>query len=332
MLTQFVKEHLKNSKNLLAFSAGVDSSALFLILLKEQINFDIAFVNYNLREQAKDEEEYAKELAKRYNKKIFIANAPKFKSNFEANAREFRYDFFTKIIKKHNYKNLLTAHQLNDKLEWFLMRFSKGAGIDELASISEISFRDDYNIIRPLLNYTKSELLELLKKENFKYFIDSSNFNIKYERNRFRPLVNELLKNNKKSGFLKSFEILQNEQELINLSCQKIYKNKKLLIAKVNNNLFTKNCIAKFLKELGYVISFKDREQFNYLQSAVIGRKWAVEINNNFLFIAPYIKEPLSKDFKEKCRKAKIPPKIRGYLFKENLDLNEIKITLLIQT
>jgi tRNA(Ile)-lysidine synthase len=327
MLNKFIKEFLKDNKNLLAFSAGVDSSALFLILLKERISFDIAFVNYNLREQSKLEEEYAKELAKKYDKKIYIASAPKFKSNFEAQAREFRYNFFKEIINKHNYANLLTAHQLNDKLEWFLMRFSKGAGISELSAMNEFGYKDGYNIIRPLLNYTKSELLELLEKESFKYFIDSSNFDKKYERNRFRPLVNTLLKEGKK-GFLKSFEILQNEQELINLSCQIIYRQKELLIAKVNNNLFIKNCVAKLLKELKYVISHKDREQFCYLTSAVIGRKWAIEIENNYIFIAPYIKMPLTKDFKEKCRKAKIPPKIRGYIFKNNLDINKIKLSI----
>ena len=328
MLNSNVVQLLKECKNLLAFSAGVDSSALFLILLKEQINFDIAIVNYNLREQAKDEELYAKELAKKYKKKIFIANAPKFDSNFEANAREFRYNFFKEIISKHNYANLLTAHQLNDKLEWFLMRFSKGAGVSELSGMSEISFKDGYNIIRPLLNYTKSELLELLEKESFKYFIDSSNFNKKYERNRFRPIVNELL-NGKKSGFLKSFEILQNEQKLINLSCQKVFKKNLLLVAKIDCKNFINNCISKYLKELGYLITKKDRELFKDLKSAVVGRKWAIEIEDNFLYIAPYIKVPLSKEFKERCRKAKIPPKVRGYIFKCGFDIYEIRERLL---
>ena len=46
---------IKNSKNLLAFSGGVDSSALFFLLLNHKIDFDIAIVNYNTREQSKDE-------------------------------------------------------------------------------------------------------------------------------------------------------------------------------------------------------------------------------------------------------------------------------------
>ena len=55
---------INTKKNLLAFSAGVDSSALFFILLEKDIEFDIAIVDYNLRIQSKDEIQYAKQLAK----------------------------------------------------------------------------------------------------------------------------------------------------------------------------------------------------------------------------------------------------------------------------
>ena len=60
------------SSNLLAFSAGVDSTALFFYLLEKNIPFDIAIVNYHTRATSDEEVEYAKNLAKRYNKKIFI--------------------------------------------------------------------------------------------------------------------------------------------------------------------------------------------------------------------------------------------------------------------
>ena len=63
MLKNSSLEKLRGKKNLLAFSAGVDSSALFFILLQNKIKFDIAIVNYNIREQSKEETQYAKELA-----------------------------------------------------------------------------------------------------------------------------------------------------------------------------------------------------------------------------------------------------------------------------
>ena len=67
----------KNNKNLLGFSGGVDSSAMFFFLLNNNIDFDIAIVNYNLREQSKEEVKYAFELAKKYNKKIYLKEISK---------------------------------------------------------------------------------------------------------------------------------------------------------------------------------------------------------------------------------------------------------------
>ena len=66
MLQQKTKELLKNSKNLLAFSAGGDSTALLFLLLDNNIQFDIAIVDYGIRKQSKDEVAYAQELAKQY--------------------------------------------------------------------------------------------------------------------------------------------------------------------------------------------------------------------------------------------------------------------------
>ena len=74
---------LTNKKNLLAFSAGVDSTALFLLLIQNNISFDIAIVNYNLRDESKDEVDYAKELALKYNKQCFIKEVILDNSNFE---------------------------------------------------------------------------------------------------------------------------------------------------------------------------------------------------------------------------------------------------------
>ena len=81
---------LKKGKNLLAFSYGSDSSALFYLLMQEKIDFDLVMINYKTRKNSDLEELKAKELALKWNKKIFIQSAPLFKSNFEKKARDFR--------------------------------------------------------------------------------------------------------------------------------------------------------------------------------------------------------------------------------------------------
>ena len=168
---------VKNQKNLLAFSAGIDSTALFFLLLENNISFDMAIVNYNLRTQSKEELAYAKELAHKYKKEIFIYEIIlESTSNFEKKARDIRYTFFEEIIIKNQYKNLITAHQLNDKLEWFMMQLSKGAGLVELIGFNEFEQKENYKIYKPLLDISKDELEKYLIENNYSYFVDQSNF------------------------------------------------------------------------------------------------------------------------------------------------------------
>ena len=168
MLKQSSLDTLKAKKNLLAFSAGVDSSALFFLLHEQKINFDIAIVNYNTREQSLEEVQYAHELAKKYNLTCHTLNAPQITANFEAKAREVRYAYFEEIITEHNYDTLLTAHHLGDRFEWMLMQFCKGAGCVELAGMKECEVRENYILLRPLLHVDKSELLTYLKSNAHK--------------------------------------------------------------------------------------------------------------------------------------------------------------------
>ncbi|MBI3874028.1 MAG: tRNA lysidine(34) synthetase TilS [Arcobacter sp.] len=199
---------IATKKNLLAFSGGVDSTALFFILLSLDIPFDIAIVDYNQRESSKDEVKYAQELALKYNKKCFIKIYENEKFS-EKSARDFRYVFFTQIIKENGYKSLITAHQLNDKLEWFLMQLSKGAGLPELIGLQELEIREDFTLYRPLLEISKNELLEYLDKNNIKYFTDETNFDPKYKRNFFRQKFSDDFVKLYKDGLKKSFSYLQ---------------------------------------------------------------------------------------------------------------------------
>ena len=311
-----VKE-LKEGKNLLAFSAGVDSTALFFILKEYGVEFDMATVDYGLREQSAKECEYALFLAKRYDKKLYFKKADLKLSNFEHSARVFRYDFFKEIIKEHNYTHLITAHQLNDKLEWFLMQFTKGAGLIELLGFDEIRKRDNYTLVRPLIEISKDELLKFLQANNIKYFIDESNFDIKYKRNYFRKnFTNTLLKEYKK-GIISSFKYLENDKNLLDTS--KIYKKiKKLYILKDSlNDITNQRAIDKTFKELGYLLSKKQKDEIIQKRDVVISGRFAVAFSNGLIYISPFLKTKMDKKFKEKCRIQKIPPKIRGYIYKE---------------
>lgn len=315
----------KESKNLLAFSAGVDSCALFLLLKQNNIDFDIAIVNYNLREQAKEEVLYAKKLAKEYKKKIYILDTKVEDSNFEKKARDIRYRFFEDLIQKYKYSNLFTAHQLNDKLEWFLMQLSKGSGIFELLGLEEFEQRDKYSISRPLLNISKNELENYLKRYNFKYFVDESNFDEKYKRNYFRHNFSNKFLEEFEDGVKNSFSYLQKDLNSLNSNIQ---TKKTIHNLEIFNNLNDDNLniriIDKSLKKRGVLISSKTRKEILSKKELVISHKISISITKDKIFIAPFIDVKMEKRFKENCRINKIPKNIRPYLFKENIDLKEL--------
>ena len=315
---------LSKQKNLLAFSAGIDSSALFFLLIENNIPFDIAIIDYGMREQSKKEIEHAQMLAKQYNLQCFTATAPKFESHFESNARNFRYDFFETLIKEHSYDNLLTAHQLNDQLEWFLMRLSKGAGLSELIGLEPVSQRDRYRLIRPLLEYSKEELLSYLKENQYPYFIDESNQDEKYERNLFRKQFSDLLIAQYKEGIKRSFLYLREDKKMMEGTYEVIFREKKLMIVKLYNTAMKAKAADMALKALGYLLSAAQRQEIEKEKSLVIGGEWAVEEQDNLLFIAPYLTMNMPKDFKERCRTQNIPAKIRPYLFQEKIDLTKL--------
>ena len=311
---------LKNHKNLLAFSAGIDSSALFFLLLQENIEFDIALINYQLRGKATDEEAHALELAKKHKLKVYTIKAPTFQNNFEKNARDFRYDFFDKLISENNYDNLLTAHQLNDQLEWFLMRLTKGAGTSELLGLEVISKRKEYNMIRPLLHHSKDELLSYLAKNNYPYFVDESNSDEKYERNRFRKNFSNQLLTEYQEGIKRSFNYLREDKKILESGYKEIFHHRELYILSYENTSSQVRIIDKYLKKLGYLLSASQRKELQNEKSIVFGGIWAVEITEEKIYLAPYKKTVMSKIFKEVCRTLKIPSKIRAYIYSENLD------------
>jgi len=315
-------KNLTNKNNLLAFSAGIDSSALFFLLIENNIKFDIAIVDYGLRKQSKEEVKHAKKLAKKYKLFCHHIEAPKFENHFEQKARNFRYEFFDSLVTIEGYDNILTAHQLGDQLEWLLMRLTKGAGVSELLGLEPLSKRKNYTLIRPLLPYAKEELLSYLKANNFPYFVDESNSDEKYERNKFRHQFSDTLIAEYKEGIRRSFNYLRKDKEALENSFQTLYTRKELHIIKLQNTHAKVKATDITLKKLGYLLSGAQRKQIEEEEDLVIGGKWAVSLEDNLLYIAPYFTTDMPKIFKEQCRVAKIPTKIRPYIFTENIEIS----------
>lgn len=369
--------HLKDKKNLLAFSHGSDSTALFYALLKAKIPFDLAFVNYKKRAQSDVEENAARNLAAKFHKEIFVKIAPKINKDFQNLARNFRYEFFGEICEKFGYENLILAHNFNDKFEWFLMQLSRGAGIIELLGMNEIEKRDKFTLTRPLLNTPKSEILAFLKSENIEFFNDESNESEKFTRNFIRKHFATPFLQRFERGVKKSFAFLQKDaQSLLNakithfegiLKCDKnesviakAAKQKGVVMSAAQRIECMKNdCVISgkiavvFWGEFALIFDYenptkntqKNDKSFQSLErenDLNLDNKNALNLNieNNLNLknendlnlenkISLNLKHKISqnskmpKDFKEKCRKLKIPRLLRPYLFKNGVNLAE---------
>lgn len=322
MIDTALLETLKNKKNLLAFSAGVDSTALFYLLLEYKITFDIAIVNYSTRENSESEEEHARALAKQYGMKCYVAKAPSFESHFEEKARAFRYQFFEELIYNKGYDTLLTAHQLNDQLEWLLMRLSKGAGLSELLGLKSVTPKGGYTLIRPLLEVSKDELLAYLDVKGHPYFVDESNQELKYERNYFRKAYSDPLMAEFKEGIKRSIRYLKADQKRLQGQFELLYTNQDLRIIKLHAMDAKVHAVDITLKQLGYLMSAAQREEIDKNNSMVIGAKWAVELQGDLLYISPYSTVDMPKTFKEECRVGKVPLKVRPYCFEKQIDIS----------
>ena len=245
-------------------SAGPDSIALIDMLLKVRNKYNlsliVAHINHNVRKESKEEEQFLKDYCKK-NKIIFesttLTNYTE--NNFENEARKKRYNFYTKIINKYKSKYLFLAHHGDDLIETILMKIIRGSNLEGYAGIKEISHYKNYYIIRPLLEYTKEDLINYNKENNIKYYIDKSNYNIEYTRNRIRKNILPLLKeenNNIHKMFLSYSKTLLEYNNYIdritNKYIKKIYLNNYLDINKFNkiDAFLQKSILYKILNDI----------------------------------------------------------------------------------
>ncbi|MCE3047066.1 tRNA lysidine(34) synthetase TilS [Helicobacter kayseriensis] len=315
----------RNQKFLLGFSGGVDSCALFFLLRDEGINFDIAIVDYGVREQSKEEVLYAQQLAQKYGKQIFVLNAPKLDHNFESQARKVRFDFFKKVVLEHKYRGLILAHQLNDRIEWLLMQLQKGAGLNVLLGFSFCEEISGIDVFRPLLDVSKEELHRFCLQQKIKFFEDESNQDDTFLRNRFRKLSAFLMQN--AHGIRSSFEYLREE------------KNRLYPDVEVKNlgdiRSFTRTGEAQDLhrvdlecKKMGYVLSSRQKQEIIKCQFSCEVHRLVIECNDEKIFVAPKVQCVMDEGFRDMARKNKIPKRLRKnfyLLWKGGIDEQEMR-------
>lgn len=231
-LLRFLNTHLKDSKPLLvAFSGGPDSFTLVRLLQECQkkiaFQFELAHLDHRYRKTSSLEASQLENWAKEQ-KLIFHLDKidqPFPKTSCENFFRQKRYQFFLKLWSEKKYQALLFGHHQNDLEETTLKRMLEGAAIENLNPLKAVSTYEQIPVWRPLIEYSKDQILKWATDHQVDYIIDTTNFDQSNLRSRLRlstiPLIEKDLGKNVRtslSSLAKQSEMLLDflESRLIN--------------------------------------------------------------------------------------------------------------------
>lgn len=183
---------------ILGVSGGPDSvfllhalATLKPIIEKEKnihYTLHVAHINHMIREEAGLDAELARKLANEYNADFHLLEvdvlkeAKRLKIGTEECGRNIRYEFFEQVRKTVGGTKIAVAHNAGDNAETIILNFIRGAGINGLSGMDVVWG----NIIRPILNISKQDILKYLDENNISYAIDKTNLENDYTRNKVR--------------------------------------------------------------------------------------------------------------------------------------------------
>ena len=177
-----------------AFSGGIDSLALVLMMKKEERKRSAAvYVDHSLRPREELDEEISLNIrnARALSIPLYIIRlgegsvsllAKEKDIGIEAAARTLRYEALERFRSENGYDFILTAHHLDDQSETLLMRMLSSSPFWAWAGIR----RREGNLIRPILSTTKDEIRRVVEKSGLKWSEDSTNSDLSYRRNWIR--------------------------------------------------------------------------------------------------------------------------------------------------
>jgi len=179
---------------LVAASGGADSTALLLCLddLAAVLGLEltVAHLNHGIRgADAAADEEFVRRLSTELGRPFVCesadlpARAAAAGKNLEEAAREARYAFLRRAAAEAGAARIATGHTLNDQAETVLQRLLRGSGPGGLAGIHPVA---GGRVIRPLIECSRSQILDFLEKRGSGWREDASNLDLRYQRNRIR--------------------------------------------------------------------------------------------------------------------------------------------------
>ena len=169
-----------------AVSGGVDSMCLLHMLMAyktPQHAYVVAHAHHGIRDDADQDEALVRNTAEQLGLPYEVGYLQLGKQASEEAARATRYIFLRAIAKKYKAQAIITAHHKDDIVETILLHVQRGTGRSGLTPMTA------QDVLRPLLNIPKSDLLLYAKKHTIAWYEDSTNKNDRYARNKIRHLL-----------------------------------------------------------------------------------------------------------------------------------------------
>lgn len=255
-----------NEKILLGVSGGVDSMVMLNLFYKSGFSFSVAHCNFSLRGKESDgDEALASKTCDEKGIEFFCIRfetekyAQENKLSIQVAARNLRYDWFSKLCGEHRFSKIAIAHNRDDVAETLILNLTRGTGLKGLSGIKMINGR----IIRPLLDFSRNEILVYANEHSIAYREDSSNSSVKYARNRIRHNVLPELEKLNPSAKRSISETANHVHEAWNLVDDYLLKLKKEIVTTDKERFFYS--IPVLLKEkYSKLFLFEELTQFGF--------------------------------------------------------------------
>jgi len=180
-----------NDRLLLAVSGGVDSMVMLHLFEQLPFYFEVAHMNFGLRGDESDgDQEFVEQYCRSRNllfhsKKVDTkAYMLQHKGSVQMTARELRYSWFEELKSSRQLNFVATAHHSDDSIETVFMNIIRGTGISGLKGITS-----NERAIRPLLCFSRTEIIAFAQDEAIAWREDSSNAKDDYLRNKLRNAI-----------------------------------------------------------------------------------------------------------------------------------------------
>ncbi len=184
----------------MACSGGPDSVALLHLLagLRKswKLRLGVLHFDHQLRGLASRRDAlFVRRLARKHRLRFYGGSASVKKwadahhLSIEESARRLRYHFFCEAARRRGFPKIVTAHTQNDQAETVFMRMLQGTGLRGLCGIRPQVTMSGISFVRPLLSFSKREVLDFLTENRISYCVDASNESVRFLRNKIRKRI-----------------------------------------------------------------------------------------------------------------------------------------------